>query len=224
MEQNKTSKYLKYAIGEIILVVIGILIALQINNWNETRKERLHEIKLVKQLLQDAKNDSVFYQSRLKLFTAQAESYKHLIDYCDTRIESSDSLVLEDEYVPFTQAADQSAVVSNSTDYNKITNDSINKLLRDYKLSYSYISKAINLHSNTVGQEMRYFIKTYDLEIPIESKRMKITDFLPIREDPSISGTLKFCMGVTLNAKQQSERFITDISELILACNLFLKN
>ena len=38
MEQNKTGKYLKYAIGEIILVVIGILIALSINNWNESRK------------------------------------------------------------------------------------------------------------------------------------------------------------------------------------------
>ena len=34
MEKNKTGKYLKYAIGEIILVVIGILFALQINNWN----------------------------------------------------------------------------------------------------------------------------------------------------------------------------------------------
>ena len=38
MEKNKTGKYLKYAIGEIVLVVIGILIALSINNWNESRK------------------------------------------------------------------------------------------------------------------------------------------------------------------------------------------
>ena len=44
MEKNKTGKYLKYAIGEIILVVIGILIALQINNWNEDRKRRAIEI------------------------------------------------------------------------------------------------------------------------------------------------------------------------------------
>ena len=36
--ENKTSKYFKYAIGEIVLVIIGILIALQINNWNEKRK------------------------------------------------------------------------------------------------------------------------------------------------------------------------------------------
>ena len=42
--ENKTSKYLKYAIGEIVLVVIGILIALQINNWNEDRKARVKEV------------------------------------------------------------------------------------------------------------------------------------------------------------------------------------
>ena len=38
MDKNKTGKYFKYAIGEIVLVVIGILIALSINNWNENRK------------------------------------------------------------------------------------------------------------------------------------------------------------------------------------------
>ena len=38
METGKTGKYFKYAIGEIMLVVIGILIALQINNWNEAKR------------------------------------------------------------------------------------------------------------------------------------------------------------------------------------------
>ena len=37
MEKNKTGKYLKYAIGEIILVMIGILLAMQVNNWNQVR-------------------------------------------------------------------------------------------------------------------------------------------------------------------------------------------
>ena len=45
-------KYLiKYGIGEVLLVVIGILIALQINNWNESKKQRLHEIELVSLLI-----------------------------------------------------------------------------------------------------------------------------------------------------------------------------
>lgn len=48
--ENKTGKYLKYAIGEIILVVIGILIALQINNWNEGRKEVVKEKQLLNNL------------------------------------------------------------------------------------------------------------------------------------------------------------------------------
>ena len=47
MSENKTSKYLKYAIGEILLVVIGILIALQINNWNQSRQMQAQEQKLL---------------------------------------------------------------------------------------------------------------------------------------------------------------------------------
>ena len=43
LSEGNTSKYLKYAIGEIVLVVIGILIALQINNWNESRKDNIAE-------------------------------------------------------------------------------------------------------------------------------------------------------------------------------------
>lgn len=39
--QKKVKSYMLYAVGEIILVVIGILMALQVNNWNENRKEKL---------------------------------------------------------------------------------------------------------------------------------------------------------------------------------------
>ena len=47
MEAGKTTKYFKYAIGEIILVAIGILIALQINNWNQNRVDKNEEIDLI---------------------------------------------------------------------------------------------------------------------------------------------------------------------------------
>lgn len=48
--EGKFRKYLVYAIGEIVLVVIGILIALQINNWNEWRKERVKEREVLSEL------------------------------------------------------------------------------------------------------------------------------------------------------------------------------
>jgi len=52
METGKTSKYFKYAIGEIILVVIGILIALSVNNWNEEQKIAKEEIGILNNLLE----------------------------------------------------------------------------------------------------------------------------------------------------------------------------
>ena len=55
--ENKFSKYLIYAIGEIVLVVIGILIALSINNWNESRKENLIEQNYLRRLLVDLESD-----------------------------------------------------------------------------------------------------------------------------------------------------------------------
>lgn len=53
LAKGKTTKYLKYAIGEIFLVVIGILIALQINTWNENRKDSIEENAILENLLEN---------------------------------------------------------------------------------------------------------------------------------------------------------------------------
>ena len=53
LTENKFSKYLLYAIGEIILVVIGILIALQLNNYNDTLKQQKEEHKIIQNLKLD---------------------------------------------------------------------------------------------------------------------------------------------------------------------------
>ena len=57
LSEGKTGKYLKYAIGEIILVVIGILIALQINNWNENRKTEEKINQFLESLTLELSND-----------------------------------------------------------------------------------------------------------------------------------------------------------------------
>jgi len=81
METGKTTKYFKYAIGEIILVVIGILIALQINNWNETRKDSI------------AEND--FYCKLLEDFELDRQNINRLYKESDYKIETSKKLLLE---------------------------------------------------------------------------------------------------------------------------------
>lgn len=57
LQEGKTTNYFKYAIGEILLVVIGILIALQINNWNEERKEQNKLLNIYSLIYNDIKND-----------------------------------------------------------------------------------------------------------------------------------------------------------------------
>lgn len=73
--KNQTSKYFKYAIGEIILVVIGILIALQINNWNENRKNTAWE----KQFLTDLKIELEANRAQLEnVYNIQSKKNKAL--------------------------------------------------------------------------------------------------------------------------------------------------
>ena len=57
LTENKFSKYLLYAVGEILLVVIGILIALSINNWNDARKDRIAEKELYRTLIKSLESD-----------------------------------------------------------------------------------------------------------------------------------------------------------------------
>jgi len=66
MEKNKTGKYLKYAIGEIVLVVIGILIALSINNWNENRKSQNLAQENYRNLLTSLEQDSITVQKTIE--------------------------------------------------------------------------------------------------------------------------------------------------------------
>lgn len=59
MQQNNVSKYLLYAFGEITLVMIWILLALQVNNWNENRKDKIRATNYKKSLIKDLQQDSV---------------------------------------------------------------------------------------------------------------------------------------------------------------------
>ena len=64
-DDNKPMKYLKYAIGEIVLVVIGILIALSINNWNENRKLQIKEKELLTNLKKSLMNNIEFLKQNI---------------------------------------------------------------------------------------------------------------------------------------------------------------
>ena len=75
METGKTTKYFKYAIGEIILVVIGILIALSINNWNTEREKVLEETVILQAIKEE-------FQENLKSLQISIERAARRKGYC----------------------------------------------------------------------------------------------------------------------------------------------
>ncbi len=81
MGKNKTGKYLKYAIGEIVLVVLGILIALQINNWNNQRIENNSDYELINTLIIDLKLKNEEALSDLSYGKSMIQNTENIIDY-----------------------------------------------------------------------------------------------------------------------------------------------
>ena len=139
--ENKTGKYFKYAIGEIILVVIGILIALQINNANEVRKSNIREQGILKNLIQELKADLQSYNENLETLENIKILHKQLFEI---GVNNKESILIEKPifirrtlfYNPITKENDPFIA-------SKISNDEIrNEILTYYRnikdLEYSY--------------------------------------------------------------------------------------
>ena len=141
MEKNKTGKYFKYAIGEILLVVIGILIALQINNWNENRINNLKETAILatihKEFKQNKKQlDSVVYGHKIayrscskiiSLFPIRSKPEPAVLD--------SLSVQLFNSYGGVTFNPSQTSInaLSSSSSFNIIKNENLRDLLISWK-------------------------------------------------------------------------------------------
>lgn len=81
LSEGKTGKYFKYAIGEIVLVVIGILIALQINIWNEQRKENIKEQAMLKRLEKEFISNRNQLIDKIELRNTMIANCRRLLEY-----------------------------------------------------------------------------------------------------------------------------------------------
>jgi hypothetical protein len=103
IDENKIGSYLKYAIGEIFLVVIGILIALSINNWNETRKKIGSERELMISLKKELILNSSLLDSSLIINKKYATAANHLVEKLekDSLHFSIGEITIAFDYYPF---------------------------------------------------------------------------------------------------------------------------
>ncbi len=89
---GRFSKYLLYAVGEILLVVIGILIALQINTWNEQRLTKQRELKFLTELNYNLKRNLTQFDNFLAVENRLIENMSKLVAYHQSGLEYHDSL------------------------------------------------------------------------------------------------------------------------------------
>jgi hypothetical protein len=138
LSENKFGKYLTYAIGEIVLVVIGILIALQINNWNEQRKQNSQELYILNQLKVEFEADSIKINRLEKLTTGKINQSKYLLKLIKEYNKDSISFIplkpifFIGKAIPFYDYSPTYNELVNSGKLNVISNDSIKIAINDF--------------------------------------------------------------------------------------------
>jgi hypothetical protein len=89
-DDNKPLKYMRYAIGEIVLVMIGILLALQVNNWNEVRKSKIKADIFKEKIISDLIKDILNIETQIGL----AKNYRKTIKGYYTFFESGNKPIV----------------------------------------------------------------------------------------------------------------------------------
>ena len=133
MSENKTGRYIKYAIGEIFLVVIGILIALQINNWNQDRLTNKRSRDYLISLVEDIKSDIKQYNNNIGSYRFDIAKNSRLFtsDYKTLEIDSITQLVLT-FYMPNKTTRQTYEKIKNSGLAESLGSEVINKAINDY--------------------------------------------------------------------------------------------
>jgi len=152
MEKNKTGKYLKYAVGEIVLVVIGILIALQLNDWNDHRKQIELENEYYCRLLDDVRLDKEQIQQLLQLaedrLVASNQSVRLLLDERSEKIEIAAQVSLSAKAIYSDFEPNNSAYedLKSGANLNIISDKSIIKALNHYFNKFEELKSIIMIN------------------------------------------------------------------------------
>ena len=156
LTKNKNGEYLKYAVGEIILVVIGILIALSINNWNEERNNFQKQELLTKNIIEDLKLDFIHINKSLSEVSDQMNLIDNLISKIfdnKTRlsIESIGLIRYSSDFRPISQR-------NHSESVSSLEDDFIRKLLQSYFLKEDQVTDIFIEYIDIVHNKIRPYL------------------------------------------------------------------
>ncbi|MDB9961166.1 DUF6090 family protein [Oceanihabitans sp.] len=142
LTENKFSKYLLYAIGEIILVVIGIMIALQVNNWNQTRIKFNNDLQMYSKLYDDLNSEYLKIERNARQFSGYSRTYSHI--YNETKGEALYNPNLNYDHVLWFHRYNMFIKEKYSGSFANITNDEIHNHLKSFISRENETNDAMN--------------------------------------------------------------------------------
>lgn len=166
LKQNKVKSYLLYAIGEIILVVIGILIALQVNNWNEERKRAQNEIYYLQRLEDDFRNNKLIADQNVRFCEIQKANADVVLKSFYDKLTPEESArwfyaVNQLWFIPHNKyVAGAWNELNNTGNINLISNKEILKKVGDF---YVRVASAEQLEDEWSTFHLEYRKKTNEL-------------------------------------------------------------
>ena len=148
LTENKFSKYLLYAIGEIVLVMIGILLALQVNTWNENRKSNSIRDSNYVQLLEDLKTDEEYIDEQIKEFKESILLYRAYWKSYETPNLTMNDVMNNQNKLDFTVSTirfQNSTITSlENTGEIKLIPPTLRKRLTNLKRKQDYVTETNN--------------------------------------------------------------------------------
>ena len=170
LQQNKVGSYLKYAIGEILLVVIGILIALQINNANEAYKAKQSERVVLNNLVKDLRADSLAFNDNLDILSKINNLHQTLYEIgvkgMDLEIENPNLIRLMTYHNPI-------AIKNDPFIASKISNEEIRKEINTYSRYLTDLDATSLQFDKFIENRLRVFLadkKVHQLSSWFEKK------------------------------------------------------
>ncbi|WP_299112981.1 DUF6090 family protein [uncultured Winogradskyella sp.] len=185
---NKVSNYLLYAIGEIILVMIGILLALQVNNWNEERKQNKELIGVLKTIHNDMVVDTTSASGIIKFYQENSKNSIKIINREVTMDNYKDNVQcfgLVTTYQPFNIQRNGFERLKMISETNSIKKDSlINDIITVYSQFLPLIDKSNERMENEIMSNFNaYKNNEWFVDLFQNNLNDKIVEYFVLSED-----------------------------------------
>ena len=233
--ENKTSQYFKYAIGEIVLVVIGILIALQINNWNENRKIEIKIKNSLVALRNDLIQDTLLIIEGRPFIIEQYQLNESLRDRVAKPDATIDTLIhiMRFEFNPNWKAQ----IIYNTNAYNSLNETGLIEKLSDslkanikyfYNRKFSLQGRAEKT-TNGYREKITSYVNTYTFGSTTIHDQGKLIDSLvwkninPSHLAATFQGISNFKRILFTETKAELDYSLINSRSLIEHLNVYLK-